>query len=136
VRLRRAHLDEIIAHAREGIPHEVCGFVAGKDGVSTAVFRARNIAAEPRRRFVPDAADFLRADEEIAAHGWEYLAVYHSHPASPAYPSDYDVEHRPYLLPEARAIICSMMDPDRPDVRVYRFEDDRVVPEPLEIVEE
>ena len=135
MRLKREHLQAIIAHAREGIPQEVCGFVVGQHDASHAVLRARNVASEPRRRFVPHAADFMHADEQVAAHGWEYLAIYHSHPASPAYPSDYDVEHRPQLLPEARAIICSLMDPARPDVRAYRFEDGRVVPEPLEIEE-
>ena len=44
---------QIIEHAQSGYPDEVCGLVAGRDGVATAVYPGRNISPTP--------ADDLRA---------------------------------------------------------------------------
>ncbi|HTD78457.1 MAG TPA: Mov34/MPN/PAD-1 family protein, partial [Chloroflexota bacterium] len=35
---------ELIAHAREGDPDEVCGILAGRDGQVSRVFRVNNTA--------------------------------------------------------------------------------------------
>ena len=37
---------EIIAHAREGWPDEVCGILSGKDGAAISLVRARNVAED------------------------------------------------------------------------------------------
>ena len=47
LRISRALLDEVIAHAREEAPNECCGLIASRDGVAVSVRRVRNIHASP-----------------------------------------------------------------------------------------
>jgi [CysO sulfur-carrier protein]-S-L-cysteine hydrolase len=86
-------------HARAEAPNEACGIVLFRDGVSERYVRGRNKAASPYRfeLEIDPEVWFLEDD------GYE-LAVFHSHPASPARPSKTDVENvglwqgRPYLI--------------------------------------
>jgi [CysO sulfur-carrier protein]-S-L-cysteine hydrolase len=86
-------------HARAEAPNEACGVVLFRDGVSERYVPGRNKAASPYRfeLEIDPEVWFLEDD------GYE-LAVFHSHPASPARPSKTDVENvglwqgRPYLI--------------------------------------
>src|SRR5579859_3023862 len=102
---------ELIEHAREGDPDEVCGMLAGSVGRVERVFRVRNTAdevaadrgvfrdratgvASPGRRAVHyymDPKDQLRVYNEIDALGLELIGYYHSHTHSEARPSPTDV---------------------------------------------
>jgi proteasome lid subunit RPN8/RPN11 len=90
LRIPRALLDQVYAHARAGAPQEVCGMLGGRreaDGTH-AVARAqpvRNVHARPVGEYQLDPAEQLRItlrweDEE----GVDVLGFYHSHPAGPA----------------------------------------------------
>lgn len=61
---------------------------------------------------------------ELPAQGMEIVAIYHSHPVSPAYPSQTDLDLA--FWPEAVYIICSLADPDSPVVRGFRLRDGAV----------
>ena len=95
-RIRR----ELEAHADAEAPNEACGLIAFRDGVAERYLPGENAAASPYRfELRPrDPMDFYLEDE-----GYE-LAVFHSHPASPARPSRTDVENiglwegRPYVI--------------------------------------
>jgi proteasome lid subunit RPN8/RPN11 len=52
---------------------------------------------------------------------WEIVAIYHSHPASEAYPSATDVALAAW--PEACYLICSLEDPARPVIRGFAIAD-------------
>ena len=90
---------ELRAHAEQEAPNEACGLVVVRDGVAERYVPGRNAAASPYRfeLEVPPETWFLE-DE-----GYE-LAVFHSHPSSPARPSRTDVENiglwagKPYVI--------------------------------------
>jgi [CysO sulfur-carrier protein]-S-L-cysteine hydrolase len=90
VRISRALLDEIIAHARAEAPNECCGMIASKDGVAVAVHRTRNIHATPLR-FEMDGMEQYQAQTAIEDDGLELGAIYHSHTRSAPIPSPTDV---------------------------------------------
>lgn len=124
--------DEIVAHAREGWPEEVCGILRGKDGSVTGMVRARNVAEDREIDYVVDEQTLFKQFEFEDA-GEEMVAVYHSHPAAPAYPSAIDARQATY--PDAVYIICSLENPTAPVLRGYRllpraFESD-LTPYPL-----
>ncbi len=121
-------LDEMIAHARAEAPNECCGIVAGLDGRPVKLFRARNAEASPYRYNV-DSQDLFRIYRECEGNGWEFLAIYHSHTASPAYPSPTDV--RLAFWPESYYLLVSLQDPERPMVRAFRIIDGQVREEKL-----
>jgi [CysO sulfur-carrier protein]-S-L-cysteine hydrolase len=78
----------LVEHAEAERPNEACGIVVIRDGVAERYVPAENAAASPYRFEV-------KADPEVwflEDEGYE-LAVFHSHPASPARPSRTDVEN-------------------------------------------
>jgi proteasome lid subunit RPN8/RPN11 len=130
LKLERKYVDEIIAHAREDDPNECCGILAGADGRVTRLYRAVNAEASPYRYNV-DPKDLLRIYRECEKRGWDFVAIYHSHTHTEAYPSATDV--RLAAWPDARYLIVSLADKANPVLRAFRIQGDRVEEEPLEI---
>jgi proteasome lid subunit RPN8/RPN11 len=128
--LERKYADEIIAQAREETPNECCGVLAGRDGRVERLFRAVNAEKSPYRYNV-DPHDLLRIYRECDAKGWDFLAIYHSHTHTEAYPSPTDV--RLAAWPESIYIIVSLTDPENPALRAFRIQDGRVSEEELRI---
>jgi proteasome lid subunit RPN8/RPN11 len=58
--------------------------------------RARNIADEPRTKFLIDPADHFDALRSGRARGLEVVGFYHSHPSSPPEPSVRDLAEFSY----------------------------------------
>ena len=124
-------IEEMIAHARQEAPNECCGIIAGQDGHAVKLFRANNAEASPYRYSV-DPQDLFRIHRECEANGWEFLAIYHSHTHTEAYPSPTDV--RLAAWPDAYYVLVSLMDAD-PVVRAFRITDGAVSEEPIEVVQ-
>jgi proteasome lid subunit RPN8/RPN11 len=130
MRISRALYDEIVSHALADAPNECCGIVASLDGEAVRVFPANNAAASPLR-YVMDAGDQIRIQEEIDANRWDYGAIYHSHTRSAPYPSQTDI-NLAYIAevgpvwPGSIYVIVGVAGP-APEVRAWRIESD--VPE-------
>lgn len=131
VRLPQMLADEMIRHAQAGSPHEVCGIVAGQDGHFNQLFPARNVAENPAVTYQMDPQEQLRIFKEIEERGWEIAGIYHSHPASPAYPSPTDM--RLAFYPEAVYFIVSLMQPEHPVIRAFRLDQERDTIDELEV---
>ena len=88
-------LEAVKAHAAEGYPHEICGFLIGPRGggrVNRAA-RARNTVVERARdRYEIDPRDMIRTQREADDAGEDILGYYHSHPDHPARASVFDAE--------------------------------------------
>jgi proteasome lid subunit RPN8/RPN11 len=131
VRINRDLLDQIVAHAREEIPNECCGMVAGADGRATRVYRARNAEASPLR-YTIHPQDQFRITMEIEERGEEIAAIYHSHTKSPAEPSQTDI-NLAANWPDPLYLICSLAEPEAPDVRGFAIRDGYVDEVPLDV---
>ncbi|NOZ50632.1 MAG: M67 family metallopeptidase [Chloroflexi bacterium] len=128
--LPRSIYDSIIAHAREGAPHEVCGLLRGRDGVVSDWHPATNIAADPGNDYEIAAEELLAAFEWEDA-GDELIAIYHSHPTGPAYPSATDAWRLSY--PDSATLICSLQDPIHPQLRGYYLRQQQLPPDPARV---
>lgn len=124
-------IDEILAHAREGYPDEVCGLMAGSDGTISRVFRTTNID-KSSISYMMEPAEQFRAFKEMRAEGLELMAIYHSHPTSPAYPSQTDVRLAYY--PEAAYLIASLQNVGAPVIKGFRIVDGEITEEALEVI--
>lgn len=113
----------MIAHAEAGTPLETCGIVAARDGRPVRFYPAVNAARSPVRYNI-DPADLLRITLDIEREGTALWAIFHSHPATEAYPSQTDI--RLAFYPEAIYLICSLAEPGRPVLRAFRIRDLRV----------
>lgn len=141
-RIPRAIADAIIAHAREDLPNEACGLVHAKDGEPISVHRVTNVAASPYR-FEMHGMEQMRLEQQRDERGETLFAIYHSHVASPAYPSQTDVrmaffppgelDQEP-AYPGTLYILVSLAE-DPPPVHAYHILKGGVIEEqPIEIV--
>lgn len=120
LRLKREQLDRMLAHAYAEAPNECCGLLLGRGEYVEDVFPGRNIQMSPRV-YEMDPQDQLRAFRLMDERGWDLVGIYHSHPATDAYPSLTDQAKA--LYPDARYVIISLADRDRPRVRAFRITD-------------
>jgi len=131
MRLSRHQHDALIEFARQAYPREACGLLAGDDGAVREVIPLTNVEHNPVGcGWRADSREQFRAFQRIDDQGWQLLGIFHSHPSSPAYPSERDVEHA--LYPDARYVVVSLLDPAAPDVRAFRIAGGAVADEPLE----
>ncbi len=124
VHLPSSYLRQIVEHAREGKPNEVCGLIAGRDGYPVKIYRTTNNDPMPRVRYNVEPRELLEVLREIEDKGWNLLAIYHSHPESEAYPSGTDVSLSYY--PDAVYFITSLSDEQSPVVRAFRIVDRQI----------
>lgn len=133
VELPRKVYDEIIGHAQEGWPDEICGLIGGK-GHPEQAYRITNTAETPRVRYLMQPEEQFRVMMEIEEQGWDLYGIYHSHPSSEAYPSQTDRSLAFY--PDAVYLICSLADREQPVVRAFRIVDDQVSEQELRVMDE
>jgi proteasome lid subunit RPN8/RPN11 len=133
--------DAIIAHAREGYPHEVCGVLLGKmHGLAPderrevkLARRARNLNTDrPHDRYLMDPRDVNAADAAAREQGLEIVGFYHSHPDHPAKASQTDLENSSpwggYSYP-----IVSVVEGEPRDLRSWARQDDAWVEESVRL---
>ena len=96
IQIRRAVIEDIVAHARGSVPAECCGLLLGHGEVIVESVRAANIAADPTRRFEIDPQHHVNARRDARGRGLAVLGFYHSHPRSPAAPSPTDLAEASY----------------------------------------
>jgi proteasome lid subunit RPN8/RPN11 len=114
----------IIAQARREAPRECCGVIAGREGVAARLYETRNIAPG-NRLYEIDPQQLIDLEfHELPEQNLEIVAIYHSHPASPAYPSPTDRDLA--FWPQAVYLICSLADPDNPQIRGFRLREGEV----------
>jgi proteasome lid subunit RPN8/RPN11 len=120
MRIPRALIEEMIAHAREEAPNECCGVIAVEDGRlprAARVHRAVNIAASPLR-FEVDGRELLHAIEAIERDGYDLGGIYHSHTRTAPYPSQTDIGFAANW-PGLEWVIVGLADGEPPPVRSY-----------------
>jgi proteasome lid subunit RPN8/RPN11 len=119
----------MVEHAREEAPNECCGLIGGRDGEAVALYRAVNSEGSPLR-YNLDPQDQFRIMSEMEEKGEELAAIYHSHTASPAYPSQTDINLATY--PDAIYLIVSLAEGEEP-LRGFHIRDGEVREAELEI---
>lgn len=131
MKISQSLVDEMVAHAREDLPNECCGMVAGRDGEATELIRVANSAASPLR-YEMDSQGQYDGLKSIEDGGGELLAIYHSHTKSAAYPSQTDV-NQAVAWPDQIYLIVSLADPERPEVKGYLLKDLKIADVALDV---
>lgn len=91
MKITKKVIDEMVEHARKEAPLEACGYLGAKDGIIIRIYALTNIDKSSEHFSFEPKEQFL-AVKDARAQGLEICAVYHSHPASPARPSQEDVK--------------------------------------------
>src|ERR687883_845259 len=116
--LRRAHVEEMYAHAREANPVECCGLIGGtQDGRVRSVYRLSNVAPDPLVGYEAAPEELFAAQRRMRERGEQLLGIYHSHPrAREPVPSERDVRLAYY--PSAVYFIIGL-NADRAALRAF-----------------
>lgn len=110
-------LTAMLAHGRREAPNEACGYLAAQEGVVRHHFELTNTDAAPDH-FTMDPAEQFAAIRRMREQGLQMAAVYHSHPESPARPSEEDI--RLAHDPDAVHVIVSLLEGVE-QVRAFRI---------------
>jgi proteasome lid subunit RPN8/RPN11 len=129
IELPRSMFDDMVTHARSGLPNEACGVVAGKDGRSLRLYPMRN-AEESPVVYRLDEREQLEVFNDIEDRGWGLVAFFHSHPHTEAFPSPTDRSLAQWrdpvtgretpAYPGTRYLILSLAERD-PVLRAFTF---------------
>jgi [CysO sulfur-carrier protein]-S-L-cysteine hydrolase len=125
MRIPRAMIEEMVAHAREDLPNECCGLIGGVDGEAETLYRARNAFASPFSYRVDPDDQYRIIEKEMRERREELLAIYHSHTKSPAYPSQTDLNEAA-SWPEQVYLIVSLAELEVPDVKAFWLKDEKI----------
>jgi [CysO sulfur-carrier protein]-S-L-cysteine hydrolase len=132
--LTRTQVEQLVAQARRDAPNETCGLIGGKDDRALQIYPLQNVDDDPRIRYMAEPQELLYAIRDVEeAHDWQVLAIYHSHPATPAYPSPTDVARA--LYPDAIYILISLMDPELAQVRGFQIKEEKISEITLQVEE-
>jgi proteasome lid subunit RPN8/RPN11 len=122
-------IEGIIKHALKDAPVEACGYLGGTNGVIRERAPLTNVdnshehyAFSPQEQF-----DTVRA---FRTRGIQLKAVYHSHPSTPARPSQEDI--RLAFDPDLSYVIVSLHDGI--EIKSFRISNNTVEEETLAIV--
>ena len=117
----------MVRHAREAAPAECCGLLLGHGDTIVEAVRTRNLAETPTR-FLIDPKDHIDRRRDARQRGLDVIGFYHSHPQSPALPSETDREEAAY--PNHLYFIVSLAAGE-PDVRLFRLDSRNFLPVPF-----
>lgn len=127
LRLGEPLMEQIHAHGVRDYPNECCGALLGREEARDRTVRgllplANQRSDSPQNRFSITSEEVRRAEKEARAKGWELIGWYHSHPDSPARPSDFDREH---AWPWYSYIILQVEKGEPREMRSWRLDQDR-----------
>lgn len=123
------NLSAINLHGETDYPYECCGLLLGRfesDGAKVVIetFPISNAREESakRNRFLITPEELIRGERYASGKSLDVVGFYHSHPESPAVPSQYDLEH---AWPTYSYIIVSVMNAKAADLFSWEQQADR-----------
>lgn len=124
---------EMVEQARAEAPVEACGILAGGGGVVEKFYKMTN--SENRSdHFMMAPEQQFAVVKDMRAGGLDMLAIYHSHPETPARPSEEDIKMA--LTPNVVYVILSLMSNNGPIVKGFEIEDGTVTEVNVQIMED
>ena len=99
ITIAEKQLTEIREHGVRDYPYECCGLLLGRFEADrklvTETYPISNAREESakRNRFLIAPEELMKGERYAREHDLEVVGFYHSHPDSPAVPSQYDLEH-------------------------------------------
>ena len=107
---------QMVEQAKSEAPIEACGILAGSNGMVQRLYKMTN-ADNSSDHFMMDPKEQFSVVKDIRRANLEMLAIYHSHPATPARPSAEDI--RLALTPDVVYIIVTLQNSECPDIKGF-----------------
>ncbi|MBU0462719.1 MAG: M67 family metallopeptidase [Proteobacteria bacterium] len=123
--------EQILSHALNELPLECCGYLAGKNNRVTKAYPVKNLD-KTHDHFSFDVKEQFAAVVDMRNKGLNPVAVYHSHPETPARPSKEDI--RLAYDPDISYLIISLVNRQAPDIKSFKIRNSRVKEEEIIII--
>ncbi|MHC4204694.1 MAG: M67 family metallopeptidase [Planctomycetota bacterium] len=119
--------------ARAEAPIEACGILAGSGERVEKLYKMTNVE-QRRDHFMMAPAEQFAAVKDIRLASLDLLAVYHSHPETPARPSTEDIRFA--LTPGIIHVIVSLQSDNGPVIKGFQIDGGSINEVPVKIVED
>ncbi len=129
--LPRQLVNRILSQAQSSPDAEICGLITSKGGRPLRCISVPNVSNQPQHLFAMDPKRQIDALRRMREQGEQLFGIYHSHPHSPAQPSDKDLQQAGY--PDALYIIVSLNTRGVLEMRGFRLLEEKAVQVQLEI---
>jgi [CysO sulfur-carrier protein]-S-L-cysteine hydrolase len=129
MRIPRALVDQMVAHAQADAPDECCGIIGTRDGEGVVLHRATNVHHSPLKYEI-GSDELYRISMALDDDDLEVGVIYHSHTRSAPYPSQTDVNLARY--PDAVYVIVGLAGSES-EVRAYEIRDGQITEAELEV---
>jgi proteasome lid subunit RPN8/RPN11 len=123
----------MVEQAKAEAPIETCGILAGSGDRVEKLYQMKN-SDQSSDHFMMEPEQQFAVVKDIRSSSLEMLAIYHSHPTTPARPSAEDI--RLALTPDVIYVIVSLQDAQTPVVKGFLIEEHNVTSVNVDIVEE
>lgn len=134
IRISKEEYDKILAHARNGLPYEACGLLAGvTEGdvkIVKKVYPLQNVD-QSREHFSMDQREQLQAVKDMRSLHYEQLGNFHSHPETPSRPSQEDI--RLAYDSKASYLILSLQEEEQPVLKAFQIKNKNVFEEEIRV---
>lgn len=120
--IKAQHYDEILRHAIKALPNEACGLIGGRieenSKIIEKVYLLNNVDNSPEH-FSMNPIEQFSAVKDMRKNGFIMLGNFHSHPTSPARPSEED--KRLAFDHEASYFILSLVNDKNPVLKSFKI---------------
>jgi len=123
---------QMLKQAEAEAPIEACGILAGSDSKVEKLYKMTN-ADKSNNHFLMEPTEQFKVIKDIRSAGLKVLAIYHSHPATPARLSQEDI--RLSLTPDVTYVIVSLRESSCPAVKGFLIDDGNITEVPVKISE-
>ena len=130
IKIPQSVYDEVVAHALKDNPIEACGYLAGINGEVKYAIPMKN-TDESNEHFSFNPQEQFDAFKKTKSEGLRLIAVYHSHPETPARPSEEDI--RLAYDPNVSYIIVSLAS-ETPVMKSFIIKNKTVEIEEIEVI--
>jgi proteasome lid subunit RPN8/RPN11 len=124
---------DMLEQARTEAPIEACGILAGGNGRVEKFYKMTN-AEQRRDHFMMAPVEQFAVVKDIRSASLDILAIYHSHPETPARPSSEDIRFA--LTPGMIYVIISLQGNNGPVMKGFQIEDSLINEVPVKILED
>lgn len=122
--------EEIIKHAVRDVPYEACGYLLGRNDIISIAYKMTNVD-KSAEHFTFEPAEQFNAIKFARENKLEIAGVYHSHPDTPARPSEEDIKLA--YDPDIYHIIVSLVS-NPPELKCFSISDGEVERVDYEVV--
>lgn len=132
IKISRNDFDAMFAYAKAELPKEACGLVAGTEidcgKIVKRIYFLTNLD-KSSEHFSLSPREQLDTVKDVRQNGWQLIGNWHSHPTTPARPSQEDI--RLARDPKAIYFILSLAE-DTPVLKAFRIEKGAAAEESVE----